>query len=114
MIKYFQTQGYTTMVLCPKKLEQNWKQYQRRHDSQFERDDLDYLVRFHTDLQDDRLQRNYDEADLAYIQRRNKLLIVIDESHNLRNESSGRYKELVESIPSNSIMRKRGESSRQK
>ena len=98
VIKYFQTQGYTTLVLCPKKLEQNWKQYQRRHDSQFERDDLDYLVRFHTDLQDDRLQRNYDEADLAYIQRRNKLLIVIDESHNLRNENSGRYKELVETI----------------
>ena len=98
VIKYFQTQGYTTVVLCPKKLEQNWRQYQRRHDSQFERDDLDYLVRFHTDLQDGRLQKNYDEADLAYIQRRNKLLIVIDESHNLRNESSGRYKELVESI----------------
>ena len=98
VIKYFQTQGYTTVVLCPKKLEQNWKQYQRRHDSQFEKDDLDYLVRFHTDLQDDRLQRNYDDADLAYLQRRNKLLIVIDESHNLRNENSGRYKELVDTI----------------
>ena len=98
VIKYFQTQGYTTLVLCPKKLEQNWLQYRRRHGSQFERDELDYLVRFHTDLQDDRLQKNYDEADLAYIQRRSKLLIVIDESHNLRNENSGRYKELVESI----------------
>ena len=98
VIKYFQTQGYTTLVLCPKKLEQNWKQYQRRHGSQFERDDLDYLVRFHTDLQDERLQRNYDEADLQYIQRREKLLIVIDESHNLRNENSGRYKELVDTI----------------
>lgn len=104
VIKYFQTQGYTTLVLCPKKLEQNWKQYQRRHDSQFEQDDLDYLVRFHTDLQDNRLQRNYDDADLSYIQRRNKLLVVIDESHNLRNENSGRYKELLESI-----IQKRGE-----
>jgi superfamily II DNA or RNA helicase len=104
VIKYFQTQGYTTLVLCPKKLEQNWTQYQRRHDSQFEKDDLDYLVRFHTDLQDDRLQKSYDEADLAYIQRRNKLLIVIDESHNLRNENSGRYKELVDSI-----IKKKGE-----
>ena len=35
VIKYFQTQGYTTLVLCPKKLEQNWTQYQRRHDSPF-------------------------------------------------------------------------------
>ena len=98
VIKYFQTQGYTTLVLCPKKLEQNWKQYQRRHGSQFERDDLDYLVRFHTDLQDERLQHNYDEADLTYLQRRNKLLIVIDESHNLRNENSSRYKELVDTL----------------
>ena len=98
VIKYFQTQGFTTVVLCPKKLEQNWKQYQRRHESQFERDDFDYLVRFHTDLQDNRLQHNYDEADLEYIRRRNKLLIVIDESHNLRNENSGRYKELVDKI----------------
>ena len=104
VIKYFQTQGYTTLVLCPKKLQQNWEQYRRRHRSQFERDDFDYLVRFHTDLQDDRLQRNYDEADLNYLQRRSKLLIVIDESHNLRNENSGRYKELVDSI-----IRRRGE-----
>lgn len=98
VMKYFQTQGYTTLVLCPKKLQQNWEQYQRRHDSQFERDDLDYLVRFHTDLQDGRLERNYSGADLNYLQRRNKLLIVIDESHNLRNENSGRYKELVETL----------------
>ena len=98
VIKYFQTQGYTSLVLCPKKLEHNWTQYQRRHGSQFERDDLDYLVRFHTDLQDDRLQRNYHDADLAYLQRRNKLLIVIDESHNLRNESSGRYRALIETL----------------
>lgn len=98
VIKYFQSQGYTTLVLCPKKLEQNWTQYQRRHNSQFERDDFDYVVRFHTDLQDDRLQKNYDDPDLAYLQRRSKLLIVIDESHNLRNENSGRYQELVESL----------------
>ena len=104
VIKYFQTQGYTSVVLCPKKLEQNWKQYQRRHESQFERDDFDYLVRFHTDLQDGRLQNNYDDASLDYLQRRNKLLIVIDESHNLRNENSGRYQELVESL-----IKKRGE-----
>ena len=103
VIKYFQTQGYTTLVLCPKKLEQNWQQYRRRAESQFERDDFDYIVRFHTDLQDDRLQK-YNDANLSYLQRRNKLLIVIDESHNLRNEDSGRYKELVDKI-----IKKRGE-----
>ena len=103
VIKYFQTQGYTTLVLCPKKLEQNWTQYLRRNDSLFERDNFDYIVRFHTDLQDERLQ-NYPEARLDYLQRQENLLIVIDESHNLRNENSGRYKELVESI-----IRKQGE-----
>ena len=98
VIKYFQTQGFTTVVLCPKKLEQNWTQYLRRRQSQFERDDFDYLVRFHTDLQDDRLQRAYEDATLDYLQKRQKILIVIDESHNLRNEKSGRYQELVESL----------------
>ena len=103
VIKYFQTQGFTTLVLCPKKLEQNWTQYLRRNDSLFERDNFDYIVRFHTDLQDERLQ-SYPTAKLDYLQRQENLLIVIDESHNLRNETSGRYKELVESI-----IRKQGE-----
>ena len=98
VIKYFQTQGYTSVVLCPKKLEQNWTQYLRRNDSLFERDNFDYEVRFHTDLQDDRLQNSYSRAKLDYLQRQDNLLIVIDESHNLRNEKSGRYKELVESL----------------
>ena len=103
VIKYFQTQGYTTLVLCPKKLEQNWTQYLRRNDSLFERDNFDYIVRFHTDLQDERLQ-NYPTAKLDYLQHQENLLIVIDESHNLRNENSGRYRELVDSI-----IRKQGE-----
>ncbi len=98
VIKYFQNQGYTTLLLCPKKLQQNWEQYLRRHNSLFERDDFDYLVRFHTDLQDNRLQRSYSDGNLTYLQNRNKLLIVIDESHNLRNENSGRYKDLIDSI----------------
>jgi len=103
VIKYFQTQGYTTVVLCPKKLEQNWTQYLRRNDSLFERDNFDYIVRFHTDLQDERLQ-NYPTAKLDYLQRQDNLLIVIDESHNLRNEKSERYKELVDEL-----IRKQGE-----
>lgn len=96
VIKFFQTQGYTTLLLCPKKLEQNWTQYLRRHGSQFDRDEFDYVVRFHTDLQNDRLQTSYEDATLEYLQGRKKLLIVIDESHNLRNEKSGRYQELVD------------------
>lgn len=95
VIKYFQTQNYQTVLLCPKKLEQNWSQYLRRRGSRFEADEFDYLVRFHTDLQDDRLQNRYEDARLSWLQNRPKLLIVIDESHNLRNEKSSRYSELL-------------------
>ena len=108
VIKYFQTQGYVTVVLCPKKLEKNWKQYRHRSDSRFEKGEFNYIVRFHTDLQNSRLQDSYDIAKLDYLQRQKKVLIVIDESHNLRNESSTRYQELVSSL----ILNKDGQEGR--
>ena len=95
VIKYFQTQNYVTVLLCPKKLEQNWTQYLKRHGSRFDKDEFDYIVRFHTDFQNDRLQNAYDDAPLSWLQSRKKVLIVIDESHNLRNEKSGRYQDLL-------------------
>lgn len=101
VIKYFQTQGYLAIVLCPKKLEQNWQQYKKGHDSRFEKDEFEYVVRFHTDLQNSRLENSYDDYKLDYLQRRNKILLVIDESHNLRNEKSGRYQELVKELVAN-------------
>ncbi|MCQ2235241.1 MAG: SNF2-related protein [Paludibacteraceae bacterium] len=108
VIKYFETQNYTTVVLCPKKLEMNWVQYQRGTQSRFEKDEFDYIVRFHTDLQNDRLQDAYDRFKLDYLQRRKKILFVIDESHNLRNEKSGRYIELMKSL----IQNQEGQESR--
>lgn len=98
VIKYYQIQGYTTILLCPKKLQQNWTQYLKGAGSRFEKDRFDYQVRFHTDLQNERLQNNYNVFKLDYLQRREKLLIVIDESHNLRNEKSSRYQDLLESL----------------
>lgn len=95
---YYQRKGYSVLLLCPKKLEQNWKQYLRKTDSRFERDGFDYEVRFHTDLQDDRLERNYERAPLSWLQKREKTLVVIDESHNLRNDDSSRYKMLMDEI----------------
>ena len=95
VIKYFQTQNYVTVLLCPKKLERNWTQYLKRHGSRFDKDEFDYIVRFHTDLQNERLQNAYDDAPLSWLQSRKKVLIVIDESHNLRNEKSGRYQDLL-------------------
>ena len=101
VIKYFESQSYFTVVLCPKKLEENWTQYLRRHGSRFERDEFDYIVRFHTDLQNDRLQTAYQDARRDYLQTRKKILFVIDESHNLRNEKSGRYQELLTTLIQN-------------
>lgn len=101
VIKYFQTQSYLTVLLCPKKLEENWTQYLKRHGSRFEKDEFDYVVRFHTDLQKDRLQTAYQDARRDYLQTRKKILFVIDESHNLRNEKSNRYQELLASLIQN-------------
>lgn len=98
VIKFFQIQGYTTILLCPKKLQQNWTQYLKGAGSRFDKDKFDYQVRFHTDLQNERLQNSYDTYKLDYLQHREKLLIVIDESHNLRNEKSGRYQDLMDTI----------------
>ncbi len=98
VIKFFQIQGYTTILLCPKKLQQNWTQYLKGAGSRFDKDKFDYQVRFHTDLQNERLQTAYETFRLDYLQKREKLLIVIDESHNLRNEKSGRYQELMEKL----------------
>ena len=101
VIKYFQTQGYTAVLLCPKKLEHNWKQYKRRNGSRFESDEFDYIVRFHTDFQNERLENRYGDARLSWLQHQKKVLIVIDESHNLRNEKSSRYQDLLTSLVQN-------------
>jgi ERCC4-related helicase len=99
VMKYFQSKGYTVVLLCPKKLENNWLQYQSGKISKFEKDEIDYLVRYHSDLQDERLDAaHYPDFPLSKLQRRHKLLVVIDESHNLRNDKSSRYKYLVEHV----------------
>lgn len=97
VMKYFELKGYTVLLLCPKKLRHNWEQYKIGHHSRFERDEIEYYVRFHTDLQGDRLD-GYPDKKLRFFQSRIKLLIVLDESHNLRNDKSSRYKFLVDKL----------------
>ena len=60
VIKYFEIQGYRTFLLCPKKLEANWRHYFEGHDSKFEHDRLKYTIRYHTDLQDTRISNHED------------------------------------------------------
>jgi len=97
VMRYYQTKGYKVILFCPKKLRHNWEQYQSGKGSKFEKDDIEYVVRNHTDLQEGRLE-SYVDYPLAKIQRFPNVLIVIDESHNLRNDKSMRYKFLVEKV----------------
>lgn len=97
VMKFFQLQGREIILLCPKKLEHNWNRYRRNQDSRFEKDQLDYFIRFHTDMCEDRVETYYDRGDKYFTNDKPKL-IVIDESHNLRNDKSNRYKFLVEEI----------------
>lgn len=96
VIKYFQNNGYQTLLLCPKKLDQNWMQYLRKQGSRFDRDEFDYVVKFHTDLQDDRMEKGL--VKLSWLLKQSKLLVVVDESHNLRNDKSSRYQMLLNEI----------------
>ena len=102
VMKYFELKGYTVLLLCPKKLSNNWQQYKVGQQSRFEKDEIDFYIRYHTDLQEGRFDR-YNDKTLHYFKTRPKLLIVIDESHNLRNDKSSRYNFLVNELllPSN-------------
>lgn len=96
VMKFFEMQGREIIILCPKKLRRNWEQYQRKQNSKFEKDHLEYVVRFHTDMVEGRLDRYTLRYD--YIINRKPKLLVIDESHNLRNDKSSRYQFLLENI----------------
>ena len=97
VMKFYQLQGREVILLCPKKLQQNWRAYQKNQNSKFEKDQFEYFLRFHTDLTEDLMEKYHDRADKLFINEKPKLF-VIDESHNLRNDKSKRYKFLVEEI----------------
>ena len=98
VIKYFQNNGYHTLILCPKKLRNNWLKYRVNANSRFEKDRFEYIVRSHTDLQENRLDNYNDGTTKSAIQAFDKLLVVVDESHNLRNDKSCRYKMLLNDL----------------
>lgn len=97
VMKFFQLQGREVILLCPKKLEHNWRRYLKHQDSRFEKDQFDFFIRFHTDMHEDRVEKYTDRADKLFTNDKPKLF-VIDESHNLRNDKSNRYKFLLEQI----------------
>ena len=102
IIKYYEMRNKDVLVLCPKKLEDNWNTY--RHNDKtniLAKDRFGYDVLFHTDLSRDRGKSN--GRDLAKVNWGNYGLIVIDESHNFRNnnpsaERENRYQRLMRKV----------------
>jgi hypothetical protein len=97
VMKFFQLQGREVLLLSPKKLQHNWNRYRKFQDSKFEKDQFDYFIRFHTDLSSERLETYTDRADKFFTNDKPKL-IVIDESHNLRNDKTKSYNFLLDKI----------------
>ncbi len=84
VIKYYENRNKSVLVLCPKKLYENWNTYKSNYkNNPLEKDRLRYDVLFHTDLSRDQGKSN--GLDLALLNWGNYDLIVIDESHNFRN-----------------------------
>lgn len=84
VIKYYQERNRTILVLCPKKLGDNWQTFLNNYDDNpLIRDRLNYNVLYHTDLSRDKGKSN--GIDLSRINWGNYDLVVIDESHNFRN-----------------------------
>lgn len=89
VIKYYESRNSKVLVLCPKKLRENWLTYKgNRRDNILERDRLNYDVLNHTDLS--RYSGYSGEINLEKIYWENYDLIVIDESHNFRNNNNKR------------------------
>ena len=87
VMQYYSLRNKSILVLCPKRLEQNWTQYQGNKTTNiFYKDRIRYDVLFHTDL--GRTSGKSGNTDLATVNWGNYDLVVIDESHNFRNNNS--------------------------
>ena len=94
VVKYFELRNKQVLVLCPKKLEQNWRIYQASAQHQhnpFKEDKFGYTLLAHTDLTRERGKSGI--IDLEKFNWGAYDLVVIDESHNFRNESKSRRNE---------------------
>lgn len=87
VMQYYSLRNKSILVLCPKRLEQNWTRYQGNKTTNiFYKDRIRFDVLFHTDL--GRTHGRSGSMDLATVNWGNYDLVVIDESHNFRNNHS--------------------------
>lgn len=105
VIKYYQERNKSILVLCPKKLGDNWQTFLNNYeDNVLYKDRLNYDVLYHTDIS--RISGFSNGKDLSRVNWSNYDLVVIDESHNFRNndprkDKMTRYQRLL-----NEVMRK--------
>ncbi len=89
VMKYFELKNERVLVLCPKKLRDNWTVYKDNSQlNPFVDDRFRYDVVSHTDLS--RESGYSGDINLATLNWGNYDLIVIDESHNFRNNTPGK------------------------
>ena len=104
VIKYYENRNKSVLVLCPKKLAENWNTYKDNYvNNPIAADRLNYDVLFHTDLS--RAHGFSNGLDLDRLNWGNYDLVVIDESHNFRNGAGthantheNRYMKLMDKI----------------
>ena len=105
VMKYYQERNKSILVLCPKKLSENWNTYRTNYkDNILQEDRFNYDVLFHTDLS--RKKGFSNGIDLSKINWSNYDLIVIDESHNFRNNNARNDRETRYSRLLNEVMKK--------
>ena len=103
IIKYYEERNGRVLVLCPKRLRDNWTLWTRGNDERnpLADDRFAYDVLNHTDLS--RYHGMSGDIDLEYLRWGNYDLLVIDESHNFRNKSTDaektdRYTRLIDDV----------------
>jgi SNF2 family DNA or RNA helicase len=105
VIKYYENRNRGVLVLCPKKLNDNWRTFRENYrNNPVAADRLRYDVLYHTDLSREHGQSG--NIDLEKINWANYDLVVIDESHNFRNgglvygadERDNRYNILMKKV----------------
>jgi SNF2 family DNA or RNA helicase len=92
IIKYHELRNDRVLVLCPKRLRDNWTLYKANDRRNFLAPDrFNYDVLNHTDLSRDSGLSG--DIDLSHVNWGNYDLVVIDESHNFRNKAANKGKE---------------------
>jgi hypothetical protein len=110
VMKYYQLRNDRILVLTPKKLRENWTGYQQNYKWNILAEDrLNYDVLNHTDLSRERGKSG--DIDLELINWGNYDLVVIDESHNFRNnpnrrDTITRYQRLMDDVIKSNIRTK--------